>query len=56
MRFILSILAIFLPWVVLLIKDNPGQAIVALVLQLTLIGWIPASIMAFKAIKVNEKK
>ncbi|HAU0335045.1 TPA: hypothetical protein JBF37_01925 [Legionella pneumophila] len=44
MRIILSILAIFIPWLVLLIKDNPGGAVVALIMQATLIGWPFASI------------
>ena len=47
-RIIMSFLAIFFPWIVLLIHDNPGGALVALILQATLIGWIPASMWAWK--------
>jgi len=47
-RICMSMLAIFFPWMVLLIHDNPGGAIVALVLQATVIGWIPASIWAWR--------
>ncbi|HBB7076164.1 hypothetical protein SCM19_07450 [Legionella pneumophila serogroup 1] len=50
MRIILSILAIFMPWLVLLIKDNPGGAVVALIMQATLIGWPFASIWAWRAV------
>lgn len=48
-----SILAIFFPWIVLLMYDNPGGAFITMVMQATLIGWIPASIWAFKV--MNEK-
>lgn len=52
---ILLVVAIFLPWLVLLIEDNPGGAFLALVMQATLIGWIPATLWAFKAIRESEK-
>jgi uncharacterized membrane protein YqaE (UPF0057 family) len=50
----LSFLAIFLPWVVLLIKDNPGGALLALILQATAVGWIPASIWAWNLVHTQE--
>lgn len=49
-RTILSILAIFIPWLVLLIKDNPGGAVVALIMQATLIGWPFASVWAWRTV------
>lgn len=49
-RLLLSILSIFLPWVVLLIKDNPGGAALALLMQATVIGWPFASIWAWRLI------
>ncbi len=61
-RFFWSLLAIFFPWVVLLLDDNPGGAVVALVMQATLFGWIPASMWAWRIAhgtvegKKNEKK
>ena len=45
-----SILAIMLPWLVLLIKDEPLLAIIALILQSTIIGWIPGIIWAWRAV------
>lgn len=39
-----------MPWLVLLIKDNPGGAVVALIMQATLIGWPFASIWAWRAV------
>ncbi len=38
-RIFLSFLAIFLPWLALLIKDNPGGALIALIMQVTVFGW-----------------
>lgn len=49
-RIFMSFLAVFVPWIALLIYDNPGGAFVALVLQATLIGWIPASIWAWRTV------
>jgi uncharacterized membrane protein YqaE (UPF0057 family) len=46
----LSILAILIPWLVLLIKDEPLMAIIALILQASIIGWIPAAIWAWRSI------
>ena len=46
----MSFLAIFFPWIVFFIEDNPGGAVVALVMQATLIGWIPASLWAWNIV------
>lgn len=40
------ILAIFLPWVSFFTIGRPFAAIVCLILQLTVLGWIPAAIWA----------
>lgn len=34
-----SLLCVFFPWLILLINDNPGGALVALVMQASVIGW-----------------
>ena len=52
----MSGLAIFFPWMVLLINDNPGGALVALILQATAIGWIPASMWAWRIVHGEKKK
>ena len=44
MRFLL---ALFLPFVVFFTINRPIQGIFCLILQLTLIGWLPATIWAF---------
>lgn len=51
LRIFMSALAMFVPWVVLLLHDNPGGALLALIMQATLIGWIPASLWALRVIK-----
>ena len=60
-NFFQSMLAVFVPWVIMLMDDNPGGAILALILQVTVIGWIPAAMWALrivreKADKNNKKK
>jgi uncharacterized membrane protein YqaE (UPF0057 family) len=52
------ILAIFLPFVVFFTIGRPISGIVCLILQLTLIGWLPAAIWAVYALsqyKTDEK-
>ena len=55
----LNLLAIFFPWIVMLMDDNLGGAIVAVLLQASCIGWIPASMWAWKIVhkpKYNTPK
>jgi multisubunit Na+/H+ antiporter MnhB subunit len=52
----MSILAVFFPWLVLLIYDNPGGAFVALVMQATVVGWPFATIWAWKFLNNNGKQ
>ena len=54
-RILISGLAIAFPWLILLINDNPGGALVALFLQATVIGWIPASIWALRVVHGTTK-
>ena len=51
----MSMLALFFPWVVLLVYDNPGGAVVALILQATIIGWLPASVWAWRVVHHQDK-
>lgn len=44
------------PWIVLLLDDNPGGAIIALIMQATIIGWIPASIWALGVARTKHLK
>lgn len=55
-RILLTVLALFFPWIVLLIEDNPGGAIVALIMQVTIIGWPFASIWAINSITTKRPK
>lgn len=56
---LMSVVAIFFPWLVLLLYDNPGGAFLALFLQATVVGWIPASMWAWRVIhetrQVNDQ-
>jgi hypothetical protein len=47
-RLFIAFLAVCVPWVVMLINDNPGAAFAAIVLQATLIGWPFATIWAWR--------
>ncbi|WP_165482692.1 hypothetical protein [Legionella gresilensis] len=53
-RMFWAFLSFAFPWLVLLIYDNPGGAIVALFMQATLIGWPPATIWAMRTVKENQ--
>ncbi|MGL4666981.1 MAG: YqaE/Pmp3 family membrane protein [Saezia sp.] len=52
------ILAIFLPFLVFFTIGRPIAGIVCLILQLTLIGWIPAALWAVFSLNqyVTDKK
>lgn len=57
----MTLIAIFLPFVSFLLRGKIFTSIVCLILQITLIGWIPAAIWAVislqnsRADKRNEK-
>ena len=55
-RFLLSLIALIFPWGIMLINDDPVGALIALLMQITLIGWIPASIWGFRVAKQLSKK
>jgi uncharacterized membrane protein YqaE (UPF0057 family) len=44
------LLALFFPWAVFFTMGKVGQGILCLILQLSIVGWLPASIWAFVAI------
>jgi multisubunit Na+/H+ antiporter MnhB subunit len=49
-QILMSALAILLPWLVLIIYDNPGGAFVALIMQTTVIGWPFAAVWAWRMV------
>lgn len=53
-RFFLTIIALFFPWLSFLLMDNPGAAILAIVMQATLIGWPFATMWALRDINQSE--
>lgn len=44
------VIALFLPWLTFFTMGKPIQGIICLVLQITVIGWIPATLWAFMSI------
>jgi hypothetical protein len=52
---LMSTLAVFFPWMVLLIHDNPGGALVSLIMQATIIGWPFATLWAWQVIHKSNK-
>ena len=44
------LLALFFPWAVFFTMGKVGQGIICLILQCTIIGWLPATIWAFVSI------
>lgn len=50
------ILALFLPFLAVMLKGRVLVGIVLLVLQVTLIGWLPATIVAFFIIHQENTK
>lgn len=59
-RFFSSLLAIFFPWLILLMHDNPGGAFVSMIMQATIVGWPFASVWALRVMREaaegNEKE
>ncbi len=52
------LLAIFLPWVAFFTIGRPFAAVICLILQITIIGWLPAAIWAVYALgqyKTDQK-
>lgn len=48
------LIALLLPWLLFFTIGRPVAGIVCLVLQLTLIGWIPAAIWAVFALSQHQ--
>jgi uncharacterized membrane protein YqaE (UPF0057 family) len=44
------LLALFFPWAVFFSMGKVGQGILCLLLQISIIGWLPATIWAFVSI------
>lgn len=50
----MTLIAILLPWLSFLLRGKIFAGIICLILQLTLIGWIPAAIWAVLSLQ-NER-
>ncbi len=51
---LLSLVAIFFPWIIIFADDNPLGGIAALLMQATLIGWIPAVVWAWRILHPKQ--
>ncbi len=49
------IVAILLPWLAFILRGKILEGIICLILQVTLIGWLPAAIWAVYAINRMDK-
>ena len=49
--FILNILSLFFPWLVFLMTERFGAALLALFMQMSLIGWLPATVWAWRVVQ-----
>ncbi|MBA2657414.1 MAG: hypothetical protein H0U70_10625 [Tatlockia sp.] len=54
-RLFMSFLAILFPWLILLLEDNPGGALIALVMQASVIGWPFAAVWALRIQREKRK-
>jgi hypothetical protein len=54
----MSLIAILLPWLSFILRGKILAGIICLILQITLIGWLPAAIWALisRSNEKNEKK
>ena len=50
------LLAILLPWLALLLRGHIFQAILCLILQLTVLGWLPAAVWAVLVINNDNEE
>lgn len=50
------LVAILLPWLALMVRGLVMQGVICLILQVTLIGWLPATIWAIIALNNNDAK
>lgn len=50
------ILAILLPWLALLLRGHVLQGLLCLVLQITVLGWVPAAIWAAIIINRDDRR
>jgi uncharacterized membrane protein YqaE (UPF0057 family) len=49
------VVAILLPWLAVLIGRHPFKAVACLLLQLSVVGWIPAAIWALAVVREDRR-
>lgn len=48
--------AVLLPWLALMLRGRVFQGILCLILQITLIGWLPAAIWAVMVVNSDNEE
>ncbi|CDZ76017.1 hypothetical protein BN59_00281 [Legionella massiliensis] len=54
-RMLMSLVAILFPWLILLLEDNPGGAVIALIMQASVFGWPFAAVWALRTLRDARK-
>ncbi|GGF44459.1 hypothetical protein GCM10007301_00010 [Azorhizobium oxalatiphilum] len=49
-------IAVLLPWLALMLRGRVFQGLLCLILQITLIGWLPAAIWAVMVVKNDNEE
>ena len=52
----MNVVAVLLPWLALLLIGRVFQAILCLVLQVTVLGWIPAALWAVVVVQDDRRE
>jgi hypothetical protein len=50
-----SLIALMFPWLVILMDDNPGGALVALIMQASIVGWPFAAVWAWRIVHPEKQ-
>jgi uncharacterized membrane protein YqaE (UPF0057 family) len=50
------VVAVLLPWLALMLRGRVIQGLLCLVLQITVIGWLPATVWAFVVINNDNQE
>ncbi len=48
--------AVLLPWLALMLRGRPVQGIFCLILQITVVGWIPAAVWAIMVVNSDNQE
>jgi uncharacterized membrane protein YqaE (UPF0057 family) len=55
-RVVTIIVALLLPWLALFMRGRILQGVLCLILQITVIGWLPAAVWALVVVMNDERR